>query len=215
MKQQLTLLNSILLLLVLLSACGTTPEQQNATAQKAIPYQDDEIAVIQSECNTTDLLFAEAQLSMDTVHYACTISQQRGKIDTFHYQDEVKLIRHTYYQGDHFGAIENYYLANNQLSYVHVEETTWSFDPDFEPETDGTKHTRDDISEKYFYFAIAQPGQHPAPISCLKKEYVLRSAIELSTNPDEIRNQKVDCSNEAHVIFNRFLDLAGGKYETC
>jgi len=209
------LINCLLLALVFLSACGTTPDPELAEDTHAPTSTTLEIDKITEDCAAIEQLFSEAKLQMDTVHYQCPKGAKGGKIDIFQHTDEVKLIRHTYFEGDHLGGVEKFYLQEDELRFVHIEETAMSMDTDFAPASDGTIHTRDDITEKRFYFTKPYSGQNPLAISCLTKSYVLRSAIDLPTNPEEIKNQQIDCNDEAQIVFHRFLDLMSGTYLRC
>ena len=202
-------LNYILLLLVLLTACGPTPEVVTAPLPTEKELEEsvsiNSIEQIKEEFNAVEKLFSTARLTLDSLDYECEIGPKGGKINFYKQENELRLISNNFYEGDHFGSTEKYYLKDGKLFFAFIKQGTWTFDSDL-PENSTIEPmsppTKDEIKEYRFYYAA-----DGTPLECLKKEYVIRSAIDLPVDPGQVENQAVDCS-QAKEFYQKFDRLA-------
>lgn len=201
--------NYLLLLFVLLTACGQTPDPAKALPLAVDPEfeeakQVNTIEQIKDEFSAVEKLFSTARLTVDSLDYDCENDPVGGTINFYKQENELRLISSNFYEGDHSATTEKYYLKDGKLFFAFVEESTWMFDADlpdnaeFDPMNAPTK---DEVKEYRFYYA--DDGQ---PLQCLEKEYVIRSAIDLPVDPDQVQNKESDCSR-AEKIYQKFERL--------
>lgn len=204
-------LNYILLFCVLLTACGPTPELVDplhialeVDVEEPSPINTTE--QIKEEFGAVEKLFSTAQLTLDSLDYECETGPKGGTINFYKQENELRLVSNSFYEGDHFGATEKYYLKDGKLFFAFIKEGAWMFDSDL-PEGDldlTNPPTKDEIKEYRFYYTA-----DGTPLECLKKEYVIRSAIDLPVDPDQVQNTKIDClrAKEIYRKFERLVNL--------
>jgi hypothetical protein len=203
--------NYILLLFVLLTACGQVPEAVEATlpvdqaVEKATPINS--LEQIKEEFGRVEKLFSTAQLTVDSLDYECENDPKGGTINFYKYKNELRLISNDFYEGDHSGTTEKYYVKDGKLFFAFVEKGSWTFDSDLPENVELdpiNPPTKDEMKEFRFYFA--ESGK---PLQCLEKEYVIRSSIDLPVDPDQVQNTPNNCEDaqEFYQKFNRLVKL--------
>lgn len=210
-KALLFRLNASLVFIILLSACGQAPPPADTPSEAVIttPSADnvDPIEVVQAVYTDVEQLFTSAKLKLDSIDYTCEETGEAGQLNFYSYQGELRLVRHDYSAGDHFGATENYYVKDGELYFAFIENVAWSFDAEYPSEDPTVPPTKDEITEYRYYYHAAQAGSEPTPIRCLQKDYVLRSAVELPTDPDQIPNQAMADCKAGQEAYQKFLDI--------
>ncbi|PHI21748.1 hypothetical protein CEQ90_00225 [Lewinellaceae bacterium SD302] len=200
-------LNLLLVLLILLSACGGQVDSPEATASSLESKEKvsaDPAVIIRERFQEIDGWLKQADLSMDSMEYDCPDDPTGGRISFFRKAGELVMIKHDYYQGDHFGATESYYLIDEKPVFIHLTEESWTFaGPEGSDPT--VPNTQDNISEFRFYLNSGQE-----PLNCLRKDYVLRSWIELPTNPNEVPNKTIECGDKVTTSMEHFGFLING-----
>lgn len=203
-------LNYLILLLVLLTACGQTPIQADAITETETEEASENTPInsiqqIKEAYSVVEKLFFTAQLKLDSLDYECENDRKGGILNYYKQGEQLRLIKHAYYEGDHSAVTEEFYLKDGKLFFAFVEESYWMFDSELPENTDfdpTNPPTKDVIKEFRYYFQA-----DGTPLQCLEKEYVIRSAIELPVDPNLVANQEGDCAKAADVRV-RFQHLA-------
>ena len=128
--KDLRLLNFGILLCLSLSACGggpPAPETVTENDKAESTTVDGPIEDIRQRFSTVNEWLNQAQLRMDSLPYDCVDYPSGGTIKLFRHEGELVMLRHDFYQGDHDGTTETYYLENEHPVFVFVEETSWRF----------------------------------------------------------------------------------------
>lgn len=200
-----------LLLLVVLSACGTGPDRPQQEQVKATDaaevVQEDPISSIKNRFQAINEWLKSAELRMDSVDYDCPDFPSGGKIQFYRHQGELVMLKHDFFEGDHFGGSETFYLRNEKPIFVFVQEGSWRFAGP-ESEDPVAPNTQDDIVEYRYYYDDYVAGKEQSSLKCLKKDYVIRSWVDIPTEVDKIPNKAVECGEEAKELLKKFEDLA-------
>lgn len=125
-----------------------------------------------------------AQNKLDSTKVSYENDETSGDIVFYRENDTLKVIRHRYAEHSHFSSEENYYIKNDSLFFVYLQEAVWSFDGG----TPEKPQTKDQILEKRIYF------DQNNPISCLEKKYTIRSSDSANPDPKNIPSKEVKCN---------------------
>lgn len=195
--------NLILITFVLLTACAPDVPPPSAEDHQGLDPQDELIKALDQKKQAIDKLLANAELRHDSLAFECESVREGGRLSFFKKGDEIRLLRHAYYNGDQHGGIISAYVENGQLFYAHVEEGSWSSDQEA-PQEEGVLHTREDNTEYTYYFDEAG-----TPIRCLQKSYVIRSAVQLPLELEKIKADEIGCGGAKvlQAFFNRVKDV--------
>lgn len=200
--------NLTLLLCLFLSACGDGPDasQIQPSNDLSSSASEDPILNIQKRYNTINNWLTSATLSMDSFPYTCEANAGGGQVKYFRQNGELVMLRHDFYEGDHAGTTEIYYLHNERPIFIFVESSSWSFGG---PASDDPSipHTIDNVTENRYYFTNYEAGIGQQSLKCLQKDYVIRSWIEIPLNKNQIPNKDIECSSNAIDYLNRFKAL--------
>ena len=128
------------LFLLLLTACGpatepatTAPVVSAAPDATPPPTPTDEVVTgnpvidsIRKEQAAIDALFKTGMLQQKNVSYACT--GIRGTVEILRYQDEVRLVRNRYNEGQDRTITDRFYYQDGELIHQFSETLRWEFD---------------------------------------------------------------------------------------
>ena len=146
---------------------------------------------IKSAYSNTINNLKQNSLQADSVKYNCA-GEKSGTITYFTKDGKLILIRHSYHEYDHFSAVDLYFVKDESLYFMYLQETVWSF----ESGSSAEPTTKDDITESRVYITNNQA------IQCLEKKYTIKSKSTNNPIPDQIQNKSVECKNTASLIKN-------------
>lgn len=109
--------------------------------------------------------------------------ERGGKIIYFTENEKLVLIRHQYHEYSHYEAIDDYFIADDQLFFANLTGTSWSFETGNAAEA----ATRDQVLEQRIYLV------NDKPLQCLEKKYIISSTAKNPVKPAEVANVKVNC----------------------
>lgn len=114
--------------------------------------------------------------------------EKKGTIVYYLDNDDLRMIKHTYYEYSHFSATDSYFVKDSSLFFVYFNRVSWSFDPHGK----GVSDTKDDITESRFYIIDNNP------VMCLEKKFTIRSSE--NTSPNMASNEEVVCSSLQPIL---------------
>lgn len=182
---------------LLLSIVSCKGEKENNLEEARPASADTTATTVQATLKTPQsveeikLLYAKIQkdvsggtLESTTLKYSCN-GEKSGTVRCYTDNGKVSMISHSYNEHDHYNAIDNFYVFQDQLFFAHLTATSWSFDDA------GNGATKDNVTETRFYFVDGKPER------CLEKKYVIRSASKEQIKPENLPNRDTDCSKAA------------------
>ncbi len=178
-------LNLLLLIGIIFTACA--PDVPPLSTEETLDEQQLLIQALEERRAVVDALLADAKLRHDSLAFECEHTRDGGRLSFFREEDDLRLLRYSYYNGDRHGGVINAYVAHDSLFYAHVEEGTWSFDQEA-PQDDGILHIKEDYTEYFYYYGVAG-----AAIRCLQKNYIVRSSVELPLELEKIQANEISC----------------------
>lgn len=149
---------------------------------------------IRQEFSLIQTLVTEGQLRLDSMNYECPDEPRGGFLSRYYQGEELRLLKHEYYLGDHNWIASHWYFKEQSCFFAFREEGSWRFDgPGVE---EGTPATRDDFKEYRYYFGPAEE-----PLRILEKAYSISSRDASSLDPATVPNVGIaDLSPAAFVL---------------
>lgn len=139
-------------------------------------------------------------LKVDEIDYECPDYPAGGTVWFYTDGDKVKLIEHSFSEGDHYGGKEQYFVWGGELFFCFSDVGYWTFDMETVEEGEPVTQTKDIITESRFYF------HKGAAVRCLVKNYEIRSRDAEKVKPENIPNEETNC-REAEEVLNKFKAL--------
>src|SRR5690606_15537630 len=136
----------------------------------------------------------KGKLDSIAVEYSCKNDAIGGTITYFFEKEKLRLIKHTYYEYDHYSASDLYFVADDILYFVFLKSVSWSFV--------SAEVTQDKFTEQRIYIVEEQA------VRCLENKYTI-----MSNTPDkrqeETGNINVGCMPIQPIIkdFKQLLAL--------
>lgn len=136
------------------------------------------VAGIKEVYGATMSQLENGKLDSITMEYSCENDAIGGTITYFSEKEELRFIKHTYHEYDHYSASDLYFVADDILYFVFLKSASWSFV--------SAEVTQDKFTEQRIYIVKEQAVQ------CLENKYTI-----MSNTPDqrqeETGNKNVDC----------------------
>lgn len=148
--------------------------------------------------NATIRLIEANKFDSQEVKYDCPDYPESGSIIFYGDSNNLRMIEHSYVQGDHSGQTDQYLVWEDQVLFIFSEYSDWTWDS---VDSLGTMHTIDNIYEQRYYFHNGEP------ILCLYKNFEIRSASDNNPTSQDIPNKEVECFKENIPQLDRFEKL--------
>jgi hypothetical protein len=163
------------------------PSQDSLTTQNA-SGNSKTVDSIKKEYSKMSALLASKKLDSTYFNYVCE-DGMGGKV-VFYYQDKnLKAVKNVYSEYSHFSSVTQYFVDNENVYFIHKQDTSWNFDENAPKKADGNSETKDDITESRIYLANNKPTQ------CFEKKYSIRSAGN-NPDPNKIEDKEIKCDTD-------------------
>ena len=149
---------------------------------------------IRSKYATVASLKEKGALKAEVLEYSCPDYPAQGTVSFYSQGNEVKLIEHSFSEGDHYGGKEQYFVWDSQLFFCFSDVGTWMFDMGTMEGDELVSQTKDVITESRFYF------HKEKAVRCLVKNYEIRSRDKEKVKPENIPNEETDCLDSEEVM---------------
>ncbi|MBL6445145.1 hypothetical protein JMN32_02420 [Fulvivirga sp. 29W222] len=169
--------------------------------------QDTETIIkdIRSKYATVMGLKDKEALTVEVLEYRCPDFPEEGTITYYSQDEEVKLIEHSFSEGDHYGGKNQYLVWEGKLFFYFSDVGYWTFDMGTGDEDEPVSQTKDIITESRFYF------DNEEAVKCLSKNYEIRSRDAEKVKPENIPNEEINCFDSPEIMhkFKAIMELKG------
>ena len=151
---------------------------------------------IQKEYNYISSLIESGRMDSMAKNYNCR-DEKKGTITWFSENGQLRMIKHSYSEYDHYSASDYYYIKDGYPFFVYYKSISWFFSSDEQ----GRQGTTDNITEKRFYIIDEKP------VRCLEKKFKIVSTAVDKAKPESVVNKEVDCPSIEPILKKyRLLD---------
>jgi len=142
-----------------------------------------------------------------SLKYDC-YGERSGTITYFTDGGKLSMVKHDYNEYDHYSAVDQYFVSDSTVFFVHQTNVSWSF---VSVNAAGEGVTQDNFTEKRMYVVDKNP------ILCLEKKYTIRSDRPDTINRDHIPNDEVECQSVEPVLrdFDRLVAFKNSPDQDC